>query len=61
MDITRIRTKADYDEAYRLSAEDPEGFWAAQAETFTWRKKWDKVLEWDFTKPEVKWFKGGNQ
>ncbi len=59
MDITRIRTKADYDEAYRLSVEDPEGFWAAQAETFTWRKKWDKVLEWDFTKPEVKWFKGG--
>jgi acetyl-CoA synthetase len=48
MDITRIRTKADYDEAYRLSIEDPEGFWAAQAETFTWRKKWDKVLEWDF-------------
>ncbi|MEO5585232.1 MAG: acetate--CoA ligase, partial [Flavobacteriales bacterium] len=59
MDITRIRTKADYDEAYRLSVEDPEGFWAAQAETFTWRKKWDKVLEWDFTKAEVKWFKGG--
>ncbi|MBK9059071.1 MAG: acetate--CoA ligase [Flavobacteriales bacterium] len=59
MDITRIRTKADYDEAYRLSVEDPEGFWAAQAETFTWRKKWDKVLEWDFEKPEVNWFKGG--
>jgi hypothetical protein len=33
MDITRIRTKADYDEAYRLSVEDPEGFWAAQADT----------------------------
>ncbi|MBS1942963.1 MAG: AMP-binding protein, partial [Bacteroidetes bacterium] len=59
MDITRIRTKADYDEAYRLSVQDPEAFWAAQAETFTWRKKWDKVLEWDFHKPEVKWFIGG--
>ncbi|MCL4283449.1 MAG: acetate--CoA ligase, partial [Flavobacteriales bacterium] len=59
MDITRIRTKADYDEARRISIEDPEGFWAAQAETFTWRKKWDKVLEWDFHKPEVKWFIGG--
>jgi acetyl-CoA synthetase len=59
MDITRIRTKADYDEARRISIEDPEGFWAAQAETFTWRKKWDKVLEWDFKKPEVKWFIGG--
>jgi acetyl-CoA synthetase len=26
---------------------------------FLWRKKWDKVLEWDFHKPEVKWFPGG--
>jgi acetyl-CoA synthetase len=59
MDITRIRTQADYDEAYQLSIEDPEGFWAAQAGTFTWRKKWDTVLEWNFQKPEVKWFKGG--
>ena len=59
MDITRIRTKADYDEAYRQSVQDPEAFWAAQAETFTWRRKWDKVLEWDFHKPEVKWFIGG--
>ena len=25
---------------------------------FVWRKKWDKVLSWDFTKPEVKWFEG---
>ncbi|NUQ16776.1 MAG: acetate--CoA ligase, partial [Flavobacteriales bacterium] len=59
MDITRIRTKAEYDEARRFSIEDPEEFWAAQAETFTWRKKWDKVLEWDFHMPEVKWFIGG--
>ncbi len=59
MDITRIRTKADYDEARRISIEDPEGFWAAQAETFTWRKKWDKVLEWDFHEPTIKWFQGG--
>ncbi|MBS1570153.1 MAG: hypothetical protein JST45_12060 [Bacteroidetes bacterium] len=61
MDITRIRTKADYDEAYRQSVQDPEAFWAAQAETFTWRRKWDKVLEWDFHKPEVKWFIGGKR
>ena len=24
-----------------------------------WKRRWDKVLEWDFTKPEVKWFIGG--
>ncbi len=55
----RLRSRAEYDEAYRLSVQDPEAFWAAQAETFTWREKWDKVLEWDFHKPEVKWFIGG--
>src|SRR5690606_22299368 len=59
MDITRIRTKADYDETYRLSVEDPEAFWAAQAETFTWQKKWDTVLKWDFNKPDIQWFIGG--
>ncbi len=47
-----------YQETYRKSVEDPEGFWATIAEDFVWRKKWDRVLEWDFTKPEVKWFNG---
>ncbi len=59
MSITRIREKKDYDEAYALSVKDPEGFWAAQADTFVWRKKWTKTLQWDFEKPEVKWFVGG--
>ncbi|HEX2617088.1 MAG TPA: acetyl-coenzyme A synthetase N-terminal domain-containing protein, partial [Flavobacteriales bacterium] len=59
MDLTRIRTQADYDAAYRQSITDPEGFWAAQAATFSWKKKWDRVLEWDFTKAETRWFIGG--
>ena len=46
-------------EAYRESVENPEKFWSALASDFDWKKRWSKVLEWDFSKPEVKWFIGG--
>ena len=55
----RISNFNDYQETYRKSLQDPEGFWAGIAEEFTWKKKWNKVMEWDFHKPEVKWFLGG--
>ncbi|MCA1804533.1 MAG: acetate--CoA ligase [Xanthomonadaceae bacterium] len=45
---------------YRRSVEDPEGFWAEQAELFlSWDKPWDKVLEWDFHRAHIRWFEGG--
>lgn len=47
-----------YKQAYRESVEQPEAFWAGVAEHFLWRKKWDKVLDWNFTGPKVEWFKG---
>jgi acetyl-CoA synthetase len=56
---TRLRTLEDYKAAYKKSVETPEAFWAEQAETFVWRKKWDKVLDWDFQGPNIKWFDGG--
>jgi len=44
---------------YRKSVRNPEGFWEEVAEEhFLWRKKWNSVLEWDFSKPEIKWFDG---
>ena len=55
----RISNFNDYQETYRKSLQDPEAFWAGIAEEFTWKKKWNKVMEWDFHKPEVKWFIGG--
>ena len=58
----QIRTFEAYQEAYRKSVQDPEGFWASIAEHFTWHKKWDRVLEWDFKgpgAPVVKWFING--
>jgi acetyl-CoA synthetase len=53
-----IRTAEEYKAAYEKSIQDPEGFWADVASTFLWRKRWDKVLEWNFESPEVKWFQG---
>ena len=55
----QISSLADYKETYKRSVEDPEGFWAEQAETFTWANKWDSVLEWNFDQPDVRWFSGG--
>src|SRR5258706_262470 len=52
-------SQSEYLEVYQSSVSDPEKFWSEMAEDFTWRKKWSKTLEWDFHKPEVKWFVGG--
>ena len=55
----QIKSIEQYHEAYKKSVEDPEGFWAEQAETFTWHKKWHTVLKNDFVTPDVRWFEGG--
>jgi acetyl-CoA synthetase len=55
----QFSTFEEYQAVYQRSVDDPEGFWAEQANTFQWHKPWDKVLEWDFQKPDVKWFQGG--
>lgn len=54
----QIKNFEEYKTAYKKSIEDPEGFWAEVAENFTWRKKWDTVLNWNFTEPKIEWFKG---
>ncbi|MGB5820635.1 MAG: acetate--CoA ligase [Saonia sp.] len=52
-----IKHLEEYYQVYRKSVRNPESFWEEIAEEhFVWRKKWDKVLSWDFTKPEIKWF-----
>lgn len=54
----QIKNADQYQAAYKKSIEDPEGFWSEVAEGFHWRKKWDKVLDWNFSEPRVEWFKG---
>ncbi|PKA96840.1 acetyl-coenzyme A synthetase [Flavobacteriaceae bacterium MAR_2009_75] len=54
-----IKHLEEYFQVYRKSVRNPEAFWEEIAEEhFVWRKKWDNVLSWDFSKPEIKWFEG---
>ncbi|HHO68422.1 MAG TPA: acetate--CoA ligase [Gammaproteobacteria bacterium] len=53
-------TKAQYEDMYRRSVDDPDGFWAEQADAFLdWSKRWDKVSDWNFDEPRIRWFEGG--
>ena len=52
--------EAQYNAMYQRSVDDPEGFWAEQATEFlTWFKPWEKVLDYDFNKANIRWFEGG--
>jgi acetyl-CoA synthetase len=58
MNNMQIKSLEEYHEKYALSVSNPEGFWEEIANEFQWMKKWDKVLEWNFTEPNIHWFKG---
>ncbi len=57
--MKKISSFVEYFQQYHESVTDPEGYWAKIADTFQWHKKWDKVLDWNFTEPKIKWFDGG--
>jgi len=57
--IKKINTLGGYIHEYQKSVHDPEAFWSKIAESFYWRKQWDKVLEWDFSVPRINWFING--
>lgn len=60
MDVRRrITSFEEYKEEYQKSVDNPEAFWEGHANSFVWKKKWDKVLDWNFSGPDVKWFEGG--
>ncbi|WP_300598267.1 acetate--CoA ligase [Niabella sp.] len=57
----QIKTIEEYQEAYKRSVEDPQGFWSEVADTFEWKKKQpfsSRVLDWNFAEPRIKWFEG---
>jgi len=55
----QIKSIEAYHAAYKKSIEQPAEFWSEIAEHFTWHKKWDTALDWNFKDPKVEWFKGG--
>ncbi|WP_455234242.1 acetate--CoA ligase [Thiogranum longum] len=51
--------ESQYREMYKRSVDDPEGFWAEQAEQFvSWYKPWDRVLDWNYHEADIRWFEG---
>ena len=57
--MARISSFEEYQLEYQKSIENPEAFWADKADQFVWSKKWDKVLDWNFSEPKSEWFAGG--
>jgi acetyl-CoA synthetase len=54
-----IKHLEEYYKVYRKSVREPKVFWEEIAEEhFVWRRRWDNVLRWDFSKPEIKWYEG---
>ena len=52
----KIQTLGGYIHEYSKSIQNPESFWSQIADSFHWQKRWDKVVEWNFEEPNVKWF-----
>jgi len=53
-----VKSPAESKAIYADSVADPEAFWSGVAERITWRRKWDRVLDWDFGKAHIRWFEG---
>ena len=51
--------QSSYQEMYRRSVEEPDSFWAEQAETLQWSERWHKVQDCDYSKAQIRWFDGG--
>jgi len=51
-----IKGQQEYERLYAESLSDPDGFWGRMAGILDWTMKWDKVSEWDFRKPSIKWY-----
>ena len=54
-----IKSLSEFEQATAQAKENPDGFWSKVASEFEWKSPWKKTLDYDFSKPEVKWFVGG--
>jgi acetyl-CoA synthetase len=53
----QIKNLLEYTTAYNKSITMPEEFWENIANSFHWRKRWEKTLDWNFDTPKLVWFK----
>jgi acetyl-CoA synthetase len=54
-----LMDEATYQRLYNQSVEDPDSFWAEQANTFlSWQRSWHTVSQADIPKGNVIWFDG---
>ncbi|MEP7322633.1 MAG: acetate--CoA ligase [Saprospiraceae bacterium] len=54
----QIKNLTDYHTAYQKSISDPDAFWSGIADSFTWKKKWNKVYDWTYEDHPMQWFQG---
>ncbi|WP_316818798.1 acetate--CoA ligase [Pedobacter nyackensis] len=54
----QIKSFEEYQKTYQYSVDYPEQFWEGIANNFQWKKKWNNVLSWNFSEPNIKWFEG---
>ena len=54
-----VNTREEYDRLYRLSLDDPETFWARQAERITWFHPFRTVFDHDYENVDFGWYLGG--
>jgi acetyl-CoA synthetase len=54
-----IRSMEEYKRLYRLSLDDPEGFWRKQAEILTWYHPPTTILDTDMKEVDFSWYGGG--
>jgi acetyl-CoA synthetase len=58
-DRAHIKSMEEYQRLYRLSMDNPEWFWAEQAQAITWFHPWTNVLDADYEEVDFSWFSGG--
>ena len=58
MNDFHINSTKKYNNSYKKSVENPEAFWGELAsKNFIWKEKWSKVVDFDFNKAKISWFK----
>jgi len=52
-------TAAQYEELYRRSIDDPDGFWAEEARRLDWFTAPTRIADWSYDPVAIRWFEDG--